>query len=201
MRSLLEIKTPIRSIARSYILTTPESSNIGILEVNTCLSVCSPACGGCNNTHLWLALLLPGWLGLAEEDSCWPDHDSYKSKHPDSLQPGKTTESLLKYMLARSIIDVDVWIDMTKLLWGTLLRNTKTLTFRVCVSVCLSAFSSPAEGDAPWEFEPVSGSLPGLGDLCPGGGTLPSGKFGRPASWRRHETGLDVQVFVAHGPH
>uniref|UniRef100_A0A8P4K8J8 Guanylate cyclase n=1 Tax=Dicentrarchus labrax TaxID=13489 RepID=A0A8P4K8J8_DICLA len=32
MRSLLEIKTPIRSIARSYILTTPESSNIGILE-------------------------------------------------------------------------------------------------------------------------------------------------------------------------
>lgn len=33
MRSLLEIKTPIRSIARSYILTTPESSNVGILEV------------------------------------------------------------------------------------------------------------------------------------------------------------------------
>ncbi|XP_030580930.1 retinal guanylyl cyclase 2-like [Archocentrus centrarchus] len=32
MKSLLEIKTPIRSIARSYILTTPESSNIGILE-------------------------------------------------------------------------------------------------------------------------------------------------------------------------
>ncbi|XP_073332734.1 retinal guanylyl cyclase 2-like [Pagrus major] len=32
MRSLLEIKTPFRSIARSYILTTPESSNIGILE-------------------------------------------------------------------------------------------------------------------------------------------------------------------------
>ncbi|KAM6923891.1 retinal guanylyl cyclase 2-like [Xenentodon cancila] len=32
MRSLLEIKTPLRSIARSYILTTPESSNIGILE-------------------------------------------------------------------------------------------------------------------------------------------------------------------------
>uniref|UniRef100_A0AAQ5XKS3 Guanylate cyclase n=1 Tax=Amphiprion ocellaris TaxID=80972 RepID=A0AAQ5XKS3_AMPOC len=30
--SLLEIKTPFRSIARSYILTTPESSNIGILE-------------------------------------------------------------------------------------------------------------------------------------------------------------------------
>ena len=34
MKSLLEIKTPIRSIARSYILTTPESSNIGILEVH-----------------------------------------------------------------------------------------------------------------------------------------------------------------------
>uniref|UniRef100_A0A3Q1GVC9 Guanylate cyclase n=1 Tax=Acanthochromis polyacanthus TaxID=80966 RepID=A0A3Q1GVC9_9TELE len=34
MRSLLEIKTPFRSIARSYILTTPESSNIGILEVH-----------------------------------------------------------------------------------------------------------------------------------------------------------------------
>lgn len=33
MRSLLEIKTPFRSIARSYILTTPEDSNIGILEV------------------------------------------------------------------------------------------------------------------------------------------------------------------------
>ncbi|XP_059211599.1 retinal guanylyl cyclase 2-like [Centropristis striata] len=32
MRSLLEIKTPFRSVARSYILTTPESSNIGILE-------------------------------------------------------------------------------------------------------------------------------------------------------------------------
>uniref|UniRef100_A0A4W6CTB7 Guanylate cyclase n=1 Tax=Lates calcarifer TaxID=8187 RepID=A0A4W6CTB7_LATCA len=31
---LLEIKTPFRSIARSYILTTPESSNIGILEVH-----------------------------------------------------------------------------------------------------------------------------------------------------------------------
>ncbi|XP_053198962.1 retinal guanylyl cyclase 2-like [Scomber japonicus] len=32
MRSLLEIKTPIRSICRSYILATAESSNIGILE-------------------------------------------------------------------------------------------------------------------------------------------------------------------------
>ncbi|XP_062240627.1 retinal guanylyl cyclase 2-like [Platichthys flesus] len=32
MRSLLEIKTPLRSIARSYILTSAESSNIGILE-------------------------------------------------------------------------------------------------------------------------------------------------------------------------
>ncbi|XP_039679031.1 retinal guanylyl cyclase 2-like isoform X2 [Perca fluviatilis] len=32
MRSLLEINTPMRSIARSYILTSPESSNIGILE-------------------------------------------------------------------------------------------------------------------------------------------------------------------------
>ncbi|XP_063325204.1 retinal guanylyl cyclase 2-like [Pelmatolapia mariae] len=32
MKSLLEIKTPLRSLARSYILTTPESSNIGILE-------------------------------------------------------------------------------------------------------------------------------------------------------------------------
>ncbi|XP_062271106.1 retinal guanylyl cyclase 2-like [Scomber scombrus] len=32
MKSLLEIKTPMRSICRSYILTTPESSNIGILE-------------------------------------------------------------------------------------------------------------------------------------------------------------------------
>ncbi|XP_069033502.1 retinal guanylyl cyclase 2-like [Embiotoca jacksoni] len=32
MRSLLEIKTPFRSYARSYILTTPESSNVGILE-------------------------------------------------------------------------------------------------------------------------------------------------------------------------
>lgn len=33
MRSLLEIKTPVRSAARSYILTSPESSNVGILEV------------------------------------------------------------------------------------------------------------------------------------------------------------------------
>ncbi|XP_045921523.1 retinal guanylyl cyclase 2-like [Micropterus dolomieu] len=32
MRSLLEMKTPLPSIPRSYILTTPESSNIGILE-------------------------------------------------------------------------------------------------------------------------------------------------------------------------
>ncbi|TNM93875.1 hypothetical protein fugu_002051 [Takifugu bimaculatus] len=32
MRSLLEIKTPVRSAARSYILTSPESSNVGILE-------------------------------------------------------------------------------------------------------------------------------------------------------------------------
>lgn len=33
MRSLLEIKTPVRSAARSYILTSPDSSNVGILEV------------------------------------------------------------------------------------------------------------------------------------------------------------------------
>ncbi|KAG7496071.1 retinal guanylyl cyclase 2-like [Solea senegalensis] len=32
MRSLLDIKTPLRSAARSYILTTPESSNIAMLE-------------------------------------------------------------------------------------------------------------------------------------------------------------------------
>ncbi|XP_029381869.1 retinal guanylyl cyclase 2-like [Echeneis naucrates] len=32
IRSLLEIKSPFRPIARSYVLTTPESSNIGILE-------------------------------------------------------------------------------------------------------------------------------------------------------------------------
>ncbi|XP_077597748.1 retinal guanylyl cyclase 2-like isoform X3 [Stigmatopora nigra] len=32
MKSLLEIKTPLRSVARSYILTTPDSSNIGIVE-------------------------------------------------------------------------------------------------------------------------------------------------------------------------
>uniref|UniRef100_H3CB04 Guanylate cyclase n=1 Tax=Tetraodon nigroviridis TaxID=99883 RepID=H3CB04_TETNG len=32
MRSLLEIKTPVRSAARSYILTSPDSSNVGILE-------------------------------------------------------------------------------------------------------------------------------------------------------------------------
>ncbi|KAK5848003.1 hypothetical protein PBY51_005662 [Eleginops maclovinus] len=32
MRSLLDIKTPLRSIARSYILSSPENSNIGILE-------------------------------------------------------------------------------------------------------------------------------------------------------------------------
>ncbi|XP_047441737.1 retinal guanylyl cyclase 2-like [Mugil cephalus] len=32
MRSIVEIKTPLCSVARSYILTTPESSNVGILE-------------------------------------------------------------------------------------------------------------------------------------------------------------------------
>ncbi|KAJ4919787.1 hypothetical protein JOQ06_004222 [Pogonophryne albipinna] len=32
MRSLLDFKTPLRSIARSYILSSPENSNIGILE-------------------------------------------------------------------------------------------------------------------------------------------------------------------------
>ncbi|XP_019963441.1 retinal guanylyl cyclase 2-like [Paralichthys olivaceus] len=32
MRSLLDIKTPFHSIARSYLLTSPECSNIGILE-------------------------------------------------------------------------------------------------------------------------------------------------------------------------
>ncbi|XP_055012743.1 retinal guanylyl cyclase 2-like [Boleophthalmus pectinirostris] len=32
MKSLVEIKTPLRSIARSYILSTPESSNVGMLE-------------------------------------------------------------------------------------------------------------------------------------------------------------------------
>lgn len=35
MRSLLEIKTAVRSVARSYILTSPDSSNVGILEVRT----------------------------------------------------------------------------------------------------------------------------------------------------------------------
>ncbi|CAL9694193.1 unnamed protein product [Knipowitschia caucasica] len=32
MRSLIEIKTPLRSVARSYILATPESSSVGMLE-------------------------------------------------------------------------------------------------------------------------------------------------------------------------
>ncbi|KAM3857696.1 retinal guanylyl cyclase 2-like [Diretmus argenteus] len=32
MRSLLEVKTPLRSVGRSYILTTPESSNVAVLE-------------------------------------------------------------------------------------------------------------------------------------------------------------------------
>lgn len=55
MKSLLEVKSPLRSIARSYILTNPESSNIGILEVhvytchysylyrynNVCIIVCT----------------------------------------------------------------------------------------------------------------------------------------------------------------
>lgn len=46
MRSLLEIKTPFRSIARSYILTTPESSNIGILEVDASLAALLPVPAG-----------------------------------------------------------------------------------------------------------------------------------------------------------
>ncbi|XP_033839483.1 retinal guanylyl cyclase 2-like, partial [Periophthalmus magnuspinnatus] len=32
MKSLVDMKTPLRSIARSYILCTPESSNVGMLE-------------------------------------------------------------------------------------------------------------------------------------------------------------------------
>lgn len=41
MRSLLEIKTPVRSAARSYILASPDSSNVGILEVGTRLQACA----------------------------------------------------------------------------------------------------------------------------------------------------------------
>lgn len=46
--------------------------------------------------------MLPGWLGLAEEDSCWPDHNGYKSKHPDSLQPGITAGQRPKCMIAQN---------------------------------------------------------------------------------------------------
>lgn len=41
MRSLLEIKTPVRSAARSYILTSPDSSNVGILEVEKNRDACA----------------------------------------------------------------------------------------------------------------------------------------------------------------
>lgn len=51
-------------------------------------------------------------------------------------------------MISRSRIDLNVCTDVTKLLLGTLLRNAKTLTSRVCVSVFLCDFSSLAEGDA-----------------------------------------------------
>lgn len=43
MRSLLEIKTPVRSAARSYILTSPDSSNVGILEVRVIPGACALA--------------------------------------------------------------------------------------------------------------------------------------------------------------
>lgn len=46
MRSLLEIKTPVRSAARSYILTSPESSNVGILEVPPYRCNTAFTCGG-----------------------------------------------------------------------------------------------------------------------------------------------------------
>lgn len=65
MRSLLEIKTPIRSIARSYILTTPESSNIGILEVNTCLSAHLPL------TASPLLTLFCDWVSCYQGDWVW----------------------------------------------------------------------------------------------------------------------------------
>lgn len=64
MRSLLEIKTPFRSIARSYILTTPESSNIGILEVET--SVCLLTC-----LYRPILALCCDWLFCCQGDWVW----------------------------------------------------------------------------------------------------------------------------------
>ncbi|XP_057710069.1 retinal guanylyl cyclase 2-like [Corythoichthys intestinalis] len=52
MRSLLEIKTPFRSIARSYILTTPESSNIGIMEGDWVWLKKFPVAGNMKNVNL-----------------------------------------------------------------------------------------------------------------------------------------------------
>lgn len=83
MRSLLEIKTPFRSLARSYILTTPESSNIGILEVHlyrlslsTCLSLLVSmylSVSSCLSVPICLSVpvLCSDWLYCNQGDWVW----------------------------------------------------------------------------------------------------------------------------------
>ncbi|TKS65453.1 Guanylyl cyclase GC-E [Collichthys lucidus] len=61
MRSLLEIKTPFRSIARSYILTTAESSNIGILELREMRH---------ENLNLYLGLFLDSGIFALVVEHC-----------------------------------------------------------------------------------------------------------------------------------
>lgn len=100
MRSLLEIKTPVRSAARSYILTSPESSNVGILEVPPYLCDTAFTCGGrlsrCSclpDSVLWLDVPSPGRLGLAEEVSRWKGDPVCQSEHQESVQSGDERHS------------------------------------------------------------------------------------------------------------
>ncbi|KAF1381164.1 hypothetical protein PFLUV_G00171690 [Perca fluviatilis] len=61
MRSLLEINTPMRSIARSYILTSPESSNIGILELREMRH---------ENTNLYVGLFVDSGIFALVVEHC-----------------------------------------------------------------------------------------------------------------------------------
>lgn len=214
MKSLLEIKTPIRSIARSYILTTPESSNIGILEVLSpciCTFLCVSVCW-CYHIHsvLWLVVLLSGRLGLAKEVFHWKSSNRSQSKHPKRVQPGRKSWRFTVNTFCLIWIRIHWQNNNQSVLTNFLLFCLNRVNIRIwnriisTVSrlILLSYFlCCSAAGDATWEPEPVPGSVCGLRDLCSGGWTLPSRKSGRSAGWQQCEAGLDVQVLAAHGPH
>lgn len=183
MKSLLEMKTPLRSLARSYILTTPESSNIGILEVLPAPVWAYLSC------HIpWLAVLFSGWLGLAEEVQYWKNTNRSQSNHPEYVQPGMMSrKSTIEnnrhrfYLFPCPVFCSVVWR------YHLYVKQINS----IAVLRVFSAWCSVA-GDATREPKPVPGSVCGLGDLRPGGGTLPPRKSGRPAGWRQREAGLDV---------